>query len=72
MFLFVFILSEHFNACAARKLSQVKGSRTLDGFFGKETDQRASASTSSQEVELVTDDGEDDQFEGADAIVSDK
>ena len=65
---FFFVIA-HFNECQ-KKRAGVKGVRTLENFFAKAAAQRLPEPTSS--ILPVSNEDEQDQFDGADAIVSEK
>lgn len=62
-----FFKTTHFNECQ-KKRAGVKGVRTLENFFAKAAAQRLPEPTSS--ILPVSNEDEQDQFDGADAIVS--
>ncbi|KAL9958420.1 hypothetical protein ACROYT_G035430 [Oculina patagonica] len=63
-------LNAHFNACQKKRGAGVKGVKTLEAFFAKGVAQSLSKSSSS--ILTAANDDEQDQYEGADAIVSEK
>lgn len=67
---FSFVIVAHFNACQKKRGAGVKGVKTLEAFFAKGVAQSLSKSSSS--ILTAANDDEQDQYEGADAIVSEK
>ena len=68
--LFSFVVIAHFNACQKKGGAGLKGVKTLDNFFTKEAAKCLPEPTGS--ILTVSNDDEQDQYDGADAIVSEK
>lgn len=66
----LFTIIAHFNACQNKRGAEVKGVKTIENFFAKAAAQSVPAPTDSVQPDLNHDD--QDQFDGADAIVSEK
>ena len=56
--------------CQKKRQAGVKGVKTIKNFFAKATTRSASGNTSS--IQTESNDNDQDQFEGLDAIVSEK
>jgi len=67
---FSFVVIAHFNACQKKRGNGVKGVKMLETFFTKEAARCLPEPTGS--ILTVSNDDEQDQYDGADAIVSEK
>ena len=67
---FSFVVIAHFNACQKKRGAGVKGVKTLENFFTKEAAKCLPEPTGS--TLTVSNDDEQDRYDGADAIVSEK
>ena len=68
--LIFFPISAHFNMCQKQRNAEVKGVKTLENFFANLTAKPTPACASFAETGL--NDNDQEQFDGADAIVSEK
>ena len=68
--LIFFPISAHFNMCQKQRKAEVKGVKTLENFFANLTAKPTPARASFAETGL--NDNDQEQFDGADAIVSEK
>lgn len=70
LLIFFPISSAHFNMCQKQRKAEDKGVKTLENFFPNLTAKSTPTGASFAETEL--NDNDQEQFDGADAIVSEK